>query len=231
MHLTNELIQNKVSSLASNDPNWEEQELQKCTFKPKINELKKDMQTAQIYTSINAFERLSKPLNQLLPLIEGQDPGRGELSQQTPSEEIANTVSQFGKNLKEFQLNSQLSDISSRSHLPPSEGFSERQQKFLRDKEERLEKIKSEMDGSVKAVINGRSKVMVEENKSTFEDRNSILLEKQRSRMLNEGVQELEGCTFHPQITKLGAKQRAKQAEEICYGDFVRKQKMIDELS
>ena len=41
--------------------------MEECTFKPKINEINvQDMPMAQQYTSYNAFERLSKPLEELI---------------------------------------------------------------------------------------------------------------------------------------------------------------------
>ena len=56
-----------------------------------------------------------------------------------------------------------------------------------------------------------------------FEQRNQLLLEKRRNLQQIEGVRELEGCTFQPQITKKGREMKPKDTQEISYGDFMRK--------
>ncbi len=76
MQIAEDLIHNKLHvndfyNAGLQHFNHEQTQLKDCTFVPQIKGIKKSMQTAQLYTSINAFERLSKPLSQLMPQIEG----------------------------------------------------------------------------------------------------------------------------------------------------------------
>jgi hypothetical protein len=72
MQIAEDLINHKLHvadfyNVGNQQYSHEQTELRECTFIPQIKGLRKGMQTAQLYTSINAFERLSKPLSQLMP--------------------------------------------------------------------------------------------------------------------------------------------------------------------
>eukprot|EP00347_Sterkiella_histriomuscorum_P013233 403365500 len=130
MQITEDLVQNRIHvndfyNAGLQQYKQEETQMRECTFAPQINQLKKSMQTAQLYTSINAFERLSKPLSQLMPQIaegsvqqneqiitetqnQSNDLMNPYLNNTIPEEEseidkIQNQLNSFGQQLQNFQ--------------------------------------------------------------------------------------------------------------------------------
>ncbi|CDW89376.1 UNKNOWN [Stylonychia lemnae] len=125
MQITEDLVQNRIHvndfyNAGLQHYNQEQSELRECTFAPQINGLKKHMQTAQLYTSINAFERLSKPLSQLMPQIDGTQndeefqnqqpndflsnyPNNTIQEEESEIEKIQSQLNSFGQQLQNFQ--------------------------------------------------------------------------------------------------------------------------------
>lgn len=119
MQIAEDLIQNKIHvndfyNAGLQQFNHEQSQLKECTFVPQIKGLRKDMQTAQLYTSINAFERLSKPLSQLMPQIEGsmqydeqaqqnQEPIQNQVIPEEESEidRLQDQIQSFGNQLQQ----------------------------------------------------------------------------------------------------------------------------------
>jgi hypothetical protein len=89
---------------------------------------------------------------------------------------------------------------------------------------EKIENIKNEERRPNHPQINDLSRAIMEEKDTDFELRNKMLLQKQKNTALFEGLEEMQACTFKPDITNLGKQAPSKNPAQRAYGDKLVKQ-------
>lgn len=207
----------------------EEAALQECTFKPKINASKsvanrvyapRDLSTARTRSEKN-FQQICP----FKPKILGVKPRMGQASIYTKeaafdrlySKEFQTPAHSTAADSRTYSLETSMSRAEKQNCL---NDFLARQQKFLEEKQNKLQQRLREPAHQPK--LCQRSTLIA---KGTFEERCQDIAKRRSS---NPSPQP--GGKFKPKISALGRASRQRSIEELCYGDAERKQIKIEQL-
>ncbi|EGZ25777.1 hypothetical protein PHYSODRAFT_482583 [Phytophthora sojae] len=228
-------------------------ELAECTFYPKVNSIRSEMVSAQLYLQQNIYERLSKPC--CADSEDGKSPARGRSGRRR-------SLSLFGDdddddedrdNLEACSPRSCQDDISlrpggksrrRRGQGPRSvdadqgregkeerarqfKNFIERQKFHEQARTKRIELTKQQLTPGYKPAINKKSLAMMENGrKGDFLERiSTYALRKEHDNVKKKTVRSSDpNCTFKPAINQASTKRKPRSITELSRGDLLRRE-------
>ncbi|OWZ16760.1 hypothetical protein PHMEG_0009399 [Phytophthora megakarya] len=229
-------------------------ELAECTFYPKVNGIRSEMVSAQLYLQQNIYERLSKPC--CGDAEDGKSPSRSLNGRRR-------SLSLFGDDGDEDRYNLEVSapqscqdDISVRPggesphRLRSGQGprsvdgersrenkeersrqfknFIERQKFHEHARHKRIEMTKQQLtSGPYKPTINKKSLAMMENGrKGDFLERiSSYALRKEHDNIKKKTVRSSDpNCTFKPTINQMSTRRKPRSITELSRGDLLRRE-------
>eukprot|EP01029_Cantina_marsupialis_P020614 TRINITY_DN483_c6_g1_i1.p1 TRINITY_DN483_c6_g1~~TRINITY_DN483_c6_g1_i1.p1 ORF type:complete len:690 (-),score=242.83 TRINITY_DN483_c6_g1_i1:175-2244(-) len=218
-----------------------------CTFKPKVNEIKSDMTSAQLYLQTDVVERLSRPgleastpstpsdrssngqvmdLNTFMSALEQKmTPSKNRRSRSVPRHRMDDDNSSISSGMN--NLNS--STISAEERAARKKSFQEfllRQKQQEQRKSQNIKELQRKTTASFKPKINVKSDKLVKSAaKGNFLQR----VERDVRRKQHDAIKQKvytgidPECTFQPQINAKSKKLRPRSVVELSYGDSLKR--------
>mmetsp|Transcript_936 Transcript_936/g.3219 ORF Transcript_936/g.3219 Transcript_936/m.3219 type:complete len:552 (-) Transcript_936:2646-4301(-) len=197
-----------------------------CTFKPKINNVKKGRFSSgsQLYLSTDPFERLSKaaatPRKRDSLDVDTHHHTQGGASARPRSARRNSMHPQRGGGQRPQSAR------SARNSEVTFEQFWDRHIGREAKKKQKLEFIQQSMEPKHEPKLNKKSLNMVK-SKADFLTRMEHHLAKKQDKLINKQTLPEKDCTFHPKINRVSKKMPARTVDELCHGDYQRAQKKV----
>ncbi|KAF1774489.1 hypothetical protein GQ600_10281 [Phytophthora cactorum] len=223
-------------------------ELAECTFYPKVNGIRSEMVSAQLYLQQNIYERLSKPCcsdaedgkfparersgrRRSLSLFgDDDDDDRGILDASSPrscQDDIS--VRPGGKSRRRATIcdGGEQTQESKEERARQFKNFIERQKFHEQARHKRIELTKQQLTPGYKPTINKKSLAMMENGrKGDFLERiSSYALRKEHDNVKKKTVRSTDpNCTFKPAINQASTKRKPRSITELSRGDLLRRE-------
>ncbi|KAE9351825.1 hypothetical protein PR003_g4697 [Phytophthora rubi] len=226
-------------------------ELAECTFYPKVNGIRSEMVSAQLYLQQNIYERLSKPC--CGDSEDGKSPAKGRSGRRRSLSLFGDDDDEDRDNLEATSPRSCQDDIMvrpggksqrRRGQGPRSvdaeqsregkeerarqfKNFIERQKFHEQARSKRIELTKQQLTPGYKPTINKKSLAMMENGrKGDFLERiSTYALRKEHDNVKKKTVRSSDpNCTFKPAINQASTKRKPRSITELSRGDLLRRE-------
>ncbi|KAF4043435.1 hypothetical protein GN244_ATG04305 [Phytophthora infestans] len=241
------------SSLTAASREAAAKELAECTFYPKVNGIRSEMVSAQLYLQQNIYERLSKPCcdaddtkspaksrsgrRRSLSLFGDDDEDRDMLDVTSCQDDISvrpggksrrrsSSSARRGQGPRSVDGDEQTQE-SKEERARQFRNFIERQKFHEQARHKRIELTKQQLTPDYKPTINKKSlALMGNGRKGDFLERiSSYALRKEHGNVKKKTVRSTDpNCTFKPAINQASTKRKPRSITELSRGDLLRRE-------